>query len=396
MTWQEELRKLDEDFSSGQISADEYRTRRDQVLSSAVAPGTAQPDQGGQSGNAESTQMISPASPPQGTPMPPQQQPGPPADATQVVRHDPASDQTQAVPHWQTQQPPQYNPHSPAGGFPQQQQGPPSHPGGFPQQQPAWNAPEQDVSPPWGGGEFPPIAPPGDADWIKQGPENFDDFSEKSGGKTGKIVGVVLTVLLLVGIGFGAWWLLGNDSSSTAGGGSPTETTTTAPSPTTTTPPPEPEKLPVAELEGTAEPYDAIESFAQVKDLNYLTDDEFTAYKKADAGEANFHVQNLPSGSRAVLLLTEVTDGDDAEKAVKKLRDIQVKNGAKKAKDAPKGIFVTEFTNSSDKSAQIRVHYVAENAIVRLEIRSSEGLDEARADYDTVLNAQLDVLPADV
>lgn len=387
MTWQEELRKLDEDFSSGQISADEYRTRRDQVLSSAVAPGTA--EQGDQPGNAESTQMISPASPPQGMP---QQPPEPPADATQVVRRDPAAEQTQAVPHWQAQQAQQgqqYYPQSPAGGFPQQQQ----HQGGYPQQQPAWNAPEQDVSPPWGGGEFPPIAPPNDANWIKQGPEGYDDFSEKSGGKTGKIVGAVLTVLLLAGIAFGAWWLWGSDSSSTAGGG-PTQTTTATPKPTT--PPPPPEKLPIAELEGTAEPYDAIKSFAQVPDLNYLTDDEVKAYEKADAGEANFHVQNLPSGSTAVLLLTEVTDSGAAAEAIEKLRDIQVKNGAKKAKDAPEGILVTEYTNSSDKSAQIRAHYVGENAIVRLEIRSPKGLDEARADFETVLNAQLDAIPADV
>ncbi|MPY99933.1 MAG: hypothetical protein GEU97_18465 [Actinophytocola sp.] len=55
MTWQEELRKLDEDFSAGTITADEYRERRDQVLSSAV---TQQPsDQQGGS-NAEATQVF--------------------------------------------------------------------------------------------------------------------------------------------------------------------------------------------------------------------------------------------------------------------------------------------------------------------------------------------------
>src|SRR3954468_24584265 len=37
VSWQDELRKLDEELAAGQISADDYRVRRDQVLSSAVA-----------------------------------------------------------------------------------------------------------------------------------------------------------------------------------------------------------------------------------------------------------------------------------------------------------------------------------------------------------------------
>ncbi|TVT34247.1 flagellar basal body protein FliL, partial [Amycolatopsis rhizosphaerae] len=58
MTWQEELRKLDEDLASGTLSADAYRARRDQILSAAVTSGDpgSQPNQGGEQANA--TQII--------------------------------------------------------------------------------------------------------------------------------------------------------------------------------------------------------------------------------------------------------------------------------------------------------------------------------------------------
>ncbi|AXB45975.1 flagellar basal body-associated protein FliL [Amycolatopsis albispora] len=243
MSWQEELRKLDEELASGRLSADDYRIRRDQVLSSAVAPGE-NPASGGfaqqqapqqqpmfqpqqqqppqqpqpqqqppqaQPGGADATQVVSPVSPPQGTPQPNS------AEATQIVPSaDPGADRTQAVPRWQTQAPPQPNyqqpgypqqpPNSPAGGFAQpgyQPQGP--HSGGFNQQhpqqqqqpQPGWNQPEGDLSPPWGGSEFPPLSPASSSEWTRQGPELFEESSGK--GKGGKVALLALVALLVVG-----------------------------------------------------------------------------------------------------------------------------------------------------------------------------------------------------
>ncbi|MER6767386.1 hypothetical protein ABT266_45095, partial [Amycolatopsis sp. NPDC000746] len=71
MSWQEELRRLDEELASGRLSADDYRIRRDQVLSSAVGQ-QDQPTPPPQSQSADSTQVIAPVSPPSGVP---QQQP---------------------------------------------------------------------------------------------------------------------------------------------------------------------------------------------------------------------------------------------------------------------------------------------------------------------------------
>ncbi|UQS21871.1 hypothetical protein L1857_03045 [Amycolatopsis thermalba] len=203
MSWQEELRKLDEELASGRLSADDYRVRRDQVLSSAVSysESTPQPPQPPQptppqptpqqDNSADSTQVIAPISPPQGTPQPPQQQnfsaeptqavspnwqARPPADPerTQYVANPPAP-----------QSPPAGFPASPPGGFP--------HSGPQPVQQP-WNAPESDVSPPWGGSDFPPISP------VAQGPEAFDDKPSKGKGKAVWISVAVVVVLVAAGL----------------------------------------------------------------------------------------------------------------------------------------------------------------------------------------------------
>ncbi|WP_024876929.1 flagellar basal body protein FliL [Saccharomonospora piscinae] len=240
MTWQEELRKLDESLASGNLSADEYRTRRDQILSSAVSS----PDQGegsaGGDGNADSTQIIAPLSdqqqqnPQQG--QPPQQG----GDATQVVSStDAGPERTQAVQPWQAQHPQAHPPQqggqypgSPSGGFPQPHQAQQSPAGGFPQpqssppggfaapqnqqqQQQPWNAPQHDSSPPWGGGEFPPLTPQGSPEWgVSQGPESFDE--PEPSGKGRKALFSALAVVLVAGIGTAVYFLFiaGGDSQT--------------------------------------------------------------------------------------------------------------------------------------------------------------------------------------
>ncbi|HET6706744.1 SHOCT domain-containing protein [Amycolatopsis sp.] len=221
MTWQEELRKLDEELAAGNLTADEYRARRDRVLSMAVSTGDqsqAQPAQPQAPSTAADTQIISPVSPPA---QPDQQASS--AEATQVVSAADAggAERTQVVPQWQQQQ--QQHPNSPSGGFPQpMQQQPPyaqhSPAGGFAQpmqQQPQhpWGAQQQDASPPWGGSEFPPLAPPSNnADWISQGPESFQ--TQPSSGKGKKIAFAVVAVLVVAGLGFGVWALFIKDGGT--------------------------------------------------------------------------------------------------------------------------------------------------------------------------------------
>nr|WP_167109018.1 hypothetical protein [Amycolatopsis granulosa] len=178
------MRKLDEELASGRLSADDYRVRRDQVLSSAVSYGESTTQQPEPDNSADSTQVIAPVSPPQGVPQPAPQ--------------DPSAEPTQAVsPNWQAGPPvdPERTQYvaspSPPAGFPA------APPGGFPQSgpqpvQPAWHAPQSDVSPPWGGSDFPPI------NTVAQGPESFDAKPGK--GKIAWISVAAVVVLVAAGL----------------------------------------------------------------------------------------------------------------------------------------------------------------------------------------------------
>lgn len=240
MTWQEELRRLDEELASGQLNADDYRARRDQVLSAAVTPGAPQapqPQAGQASGNqASDTQIIQPVSPPQGLPQqqqpqqPQQQSPQPSPEATQVVSSsDTGGERTQVVSSWQTQQPQQ--------DYRQPNTGQPSPPSGFqPPHQQAWNAPQEDVSPPWGSSEFPPIAPSRNSDWVAQGPETFS--SSQSSGKGKKVALSLVALLVIAGLGVGVWLLFIRDTGPDTPIAAPTSV---QPAPTTPTQKPLPE-----------------------------------------------------------------------------------------------------------------------------------------------------------
>jgi hypothetical protein len=386
VSWQEELRKLDEELASGRLSADDYRVRRDQVLSSAVGQPDAQ--QGEQPGSADATQVIAPISPPQGTPQ--QQQP---------PQQDNSADRTQAVPQWQPQQqpaeagrteyvpPPQQQqvPYSPPGGFPQA--GPASPPAGFPQTPPPWNAPDSDQSPPWGVGDLPPLAPRGgDPGWIQQGPESFDDRPKKGNGA--KIGAIVAAVVVLAGIAFGAYLLWGRSSTSAGDGGGQASTTQAAPA---SQAPPDP--MAVAQLPGTVENFDRIKSFSQIPSLNYLTSTELSAYQNAGAGDTKFVARRLPDGSRVLMLLTTASDPQAAQKAASDLLAIQIHNGGTRVTDVPDGVLASSIDAKNNNPAQVRAHYAHQNVVVRIEV-SNPNAQTAQADFTSILNSQLKVLPA--
>lgn len=240
MSWQDELRELDRALASGEVSADEYRARRDNILSSA-AGGGPQPVPGTPNAN-DQTQTMRPITGPQ--PVQPVQAPeGDAADKTQVVNIE--GDRTQVVPGqpgmgertdvsggWQSARPqPVFGDRTQVVQPQNFHGGPPPQPGWYQQPPP----PQQDdVSPPWAGTDFPPLTPTGNPDWIKQGPEVFEGGSS-SGGK--KVLIIALVVLVLGGLGVGAYFFFGGGSGTAGTDPTPTPTTSQPAPPTTTTPP---------------------------------------------------------------------------------------------------------------------------------------------------------------
>lgn len=436
VTWQEELRKLDEDFSSGSITADEYRARRDQVLSAAV---TANPPQQQPSPGADATQVVHPVTP-QGAADPtqaghPAGRPAPNADATQFVGNvgdEGAADRTQAVqPGWQqgpqsggfaTQQgphsggfPAQQGPHS--GGFPAQQghsagwyppaQDPSS--GGFPAQAPPpgypappqqdWGAPaEAEEQPLWGGDEFPPVAPPTE-DWVTQGPEEDEEK-----GKAGKIVAVVVAVILVAGAAFGAWWFwLRGEDQGQAGPVSPGTSSEPQPTtqPTETTPPlPEPPEAkaraednasnliepPGAERAGGGE-FDLKEA-TRNKLLPQAVIDELKSAKLKEGLLRTTTVDSLTIG----LYSLEVQSESTATAVAQAYASVQESGGVPANRELSM-LGVPAFSNSSSsKEAVFRAVYVVHDRVVIVETFGSDR-SAVQRQFEQILDEQVDNAP---
>ncbi|WP_016700012.1 hypothetical protein [Actinoalloteichus spitiensis] len=171
MTWQEQLQQLDAALAGGQISAEEHRRQRDEILASASSPQAGGWTPGAFSANTPHASIEQAF--PSGRNFPQQ-------NSAQALAND--TERTQVVPAVT------------AGGPPPQ---------------------GANGAPPWGGDQnFPP--PPGQG-WYS-GPESFDGAKSSSGGKKGKLVAIIAAVVIgLAAVGAGVWWFVLRDTGATAG-----------------------------------------------------------------------------------------------------------------------------------------------------------------------------------
>jgi hypothetical protein len=449
VTWQDQLRKLDQELAAGQISADDYRRRRDELLAQAQrdqeqtqqeqpstgsAEGQPQGQQGpfpppfkweastpdttqvmqpvrgegpessadatqvvrGEGGSAESTQRVDPTSGPT-------QRVDPSSGPTQRV--DPSSGPTQVVnPAGQDPERTQVVRGPGTGPFPQQQypqqqySGQQGYPGGpqFPGQQQGY--PGQPMSQQPGGWprQQEDAAPPwassdfaldGGSSWVKQGPEVFDD---DDGGKAGKILGVVAAVVLLLVVAFGAYWLWGRGPSGGA------QAASTAPAAPTTSKPKEPTDI--ADVAGTKEDHSDIRTFADIQaKIPYLTADEQQLYQSAGARQAQFLVSRLRDGATIIILTVQAGDRQSAQTTAQNLGQLQVTYGMQPVSGAPAGVIATQVTGNGQNPAKLRAHYAYQGVIVRVEAAggaSGPAMDALTKDFNEALGKQLKIAPA--
>ncbi|WP_189058250.1 SHOCT domain-containing protein [Longimycelium tulufanense] len=380
MAWQDELRQLDQAFGSGQITADEYNRRRDDILSTAArsetsTPPTADSRPGGEGAN-ETTAVISPV--PAATPTSPPQAEGS-ADATQVVPGA-SSERTQVVSgQWMTQQPTP----TPPPGFTTPTPPPPA-PG---QANPGWQR-AQDVSPPWAEQEWPPQQGAG---WVRQGPEVFEVSG--SGGKGKKIGAVVGIVAVLAGLSAGAWWLWGSgrEASSTPAA---QQTTAAQNKPSQDRKPGD--ILRIADLGGEQENHDRIKTFDDVKAAKFLTQEEVKLYNEGGAGRSRVGVTTM-DGTRITIFVAQLDGSDSADLAVTELGKLQLKYAFSEYKAVPAGVVADELAPKDKTRAAIRAHYRHDNVVVRVEVRSQSANTDPNAvrnSFDKVIKKQLEVLSA--
>lgn len=399
MSWQEELQQLDSELAQGRVTPEDYRQRRDQLLGLAQQAGTpmgppsqpvpAQPEQQpgapspfgapfrwqpsnpGVEPPAESTTIMPPI-----TDLP---QGGDHAERTQVVRGGTAGVQPQQGPENAERTQVVRNPQQP--DFP-----PPNYQGGFAmQQQPPqgnWNQPA-----PWDSDNDMPLPNPSAVNWMRQGPE----FFEERKSSRGKIIGAVAIVVVLLAAGFGAYMIWGRGGSTP-----PVASSSTTPPPTTTTKPVDPL---LADLAGTSQLADGtkIDDFTAVEGLNYLTpgtkDSEVAAYRAGNPSTVRFALSKN-GGDTIIVLVVKEGSADAAKQAKTQLLTLQTSYG-QKTETAPAGVSATGLDTTPGATPVLRrAHYVSGAYVVRVEVNGTS-VSSVDKDFTATVAAQIAKLKPD-
>lgn len=380
MAWQDELRRLDEELASGRISADDYRSRRDQIMASAVSPTSQAPAQSG----SESTTVIPPIQPP----VQPQQA-SDDVDRTQIVPGQQVdADRTQSV-GWRATPPDDPNRTQVVPGVPPQAfaggRGPrpaPGPQGGYTQTPPPWET-EEPMAAPWVGQEFPPMGA-NTPDWTLQGPEVFE--SDRKSGK-GKVIAIVAIVVVLLGLAAGAYFIFKPKDNQQAGGGGG-DTSTTQPTTTTSEKP----KGPIADLPGSAINMAGVKSFADVVTLNYLTNEETAAYQQGQAGKSTM-ARAQDGDLDIIVLVTEQTDETVATSVAQQLDQIQQQFNRMTARTSTPAGVLASVNEQATEGPIVRAHYASGKSVVRVQVQGPD-LQKVNDTFEQVLSDQLERLEA--
>ncbi|MGB3443442.1 MAG: SHOCT domain-containing protein [Actinophytocola sp.] len=372
MSWQDELAQLDSALASGQISADEYRTRRDRVI--AQASGQSAPDQPQQQA-AEPTAVFRPV-------QPPQQQGFESGDHTQIVsgrttgEHTQVvgaadADSTQIVPNTQAQQ---QRPHFP----------PPQPPPPWESQQPH---PQAMTPPPWANEDLPPEF--GQQSWPRQGPEVFE---EKSRGGAGKVAGIIVAVVVVLALAGGAIWFFGFKDS---GGNQANNPTSEQSKPKTTKPKPPPPDIPEGpflDLPG-AKVYNRTVPIAQAVADEVPTKPEAQLLQSVGVSEVSGLVTDVESGVRTGLWAFKI--GETANPAAVLTAIDQHYQAAKyELLSNENGVKVRRLPASKpDEDTAYRAHYLTDDGyLVRVEVYGKDSAN-VEATFNELLPEQTDKFP---
>jgi hypothetical protein len=378
MSWQDELAQLDSALASGQISADDYRTRRDRVIAQASGQSTPeQPQQPQQQAGAEPTHVFRPVNPAQAqgfedrTQIVPGQQPGQGGDRTQVVGRGGDADSTQIVPNMTP--PPQFPPR-PAP--------------------PPWEThqPQQPnmAPPPWANEELPPEF--GQQSWPRQGPEVFE---EKSGGGAGRTIGIIVAIVLVLALAGGAVWFFafkdkGNDQAdgnNNGGGGTSQEQSKDNPTTTTEEKPNLPEG-PFVEVPGK-EVLNRTVPIQQAIADKQPTEQEAQLLASVGVSDVGGLVTEEEDGLRRGIWAFKLGDGADPN-AVLQAMD-QLYQGAQfELVSQTGGVLVRKQAPIGDSNKTVfRAHYVTDGYLVRVEAYSVDAA-EAEAEFKDLLEKETD------
>ncbi|AHH93449.1 hypothetical protein [Kutzneria albida] len=367
MSWQEELQQLDNELAQGRVTAEDYRQRRDQLLSLAQQGGQQEQQAPAQQQNspfaapfrwqppagqspAETTQVIRPIS---------DQQPPPAdsADRTQVVpgagQQVPQGERTQVVPN--------------VGGY---QQGPQTPPPWAAQQAPQ---PQQsgDFTAPWSNNDLPPDF--GKASWPRQGPEVFD--SSGGGGNRGKIIAIVVAVVVVLGLAGGIYFFTTSGSKPEANPDQGASTTQAAP--TTSTGPQLP-KGPFVPMQGTIGLNATVTIDAAV--LAKIPTESEGPFLKSKGVTQVAAVTAVKDGTTTGVWAFTPGQGSDPKALLDSIDEVFVKANYKDVPGAPAGTRARFLTDPNGTA--YRAHYIANGVVIRVEAFGKDATAAERAFRD--------------
>lgn len=388
MPWQDDLRELDQALAQGHVSADEYRKRRDQLLATAAgnpapSPQPAQPAQPAPpepQAQPEQPEGQQPAQqPPSGPFAPPFRWEATP-DSTQVVSNTDNPDRTQVV----SQQPNQFGQqqqHSPESDRTQTLRpltGQPNQP----QQAPPWQAQPPNTAPPWGMDDSPVMMP--NPTWLSHGPEVFEPTSAGKGRS--KVPWIVAAVVVVLGLGVGAFFLFGNKGGGIA---NPTTTVQTPTTPSTTVRPKD--DLEVAPLEGQADDVSSVKTFADAEGKGFLTADELKLYKAGDPGKTRMIAVTMDGGVKVYIFTAELASAANANTAATALAQQQIAYGMKQFSGVPQGVLAANIEKAGDTPATIRAHYAHKATVTRIQVHGGD-MAQVTTVFNNVLEQQIEAL----
>lgn len=403
MAWQDELRRLDEEWAAGGLSEDDYRRRRAELAAQIPAEGGGPPAQGSTHVPAsafEQTVRNSPFPPAfrwEGTPK------APPADTTDVV--DPAGGDTESTQVVPAQPPLSYDDPESTQVVQARPPAPPrfgpfASPGaGFPAEHDQWE--QQASMPPWASSELSPAQEPGSE------PPAPDLGAPRRSEKPALIMAVIaVTVVLVVGGGLGAYLLWGLNGTSDAGQPpveqgpvepGPPEKPAAPAQPAAPAPPPPGSDLPdPADIGGDGEPR-VLSTLEQLRSADVLPPQAYEVLADTGATSSKLFASTYPDGLRATVLITRLGSPNAAAAARDELAGLQGRDGLQELQGNPEPGLRTFYPPGNAPGTGptiIRGLYHSGDLLVWMEAAGQEPLPTGRR-YRNVVSQQLATLAPD-
>lgn len=359
MTWQEELRQLDSALAGGELSANEYRKRRDEILAAASSAQTPSPVIGPPTGP---NPVVAPPAPPPAAAAPDAPDPAEVTQVVNVVSAEPEADVTQIITD------PAKPPNNGASAMP------PPVPSADEATSPAIQPPQGQWStlPPTHNsatniGTFPPVPPQaiGPAPTPLDAQDLFTGNKPAAGGKKPWLIPVA--VLVVLAIAGGAVWFFAFRDTGSDSANPPASNTTTQQQTEQTQAAPEPVDVTKIVLPGEQASNSGEMDIARASELKVISAAEATLLGDAGADALTYSGYS-DEGYRYLLYAYKSADAAAAEEFTGKVLDIQRQLGFTEANldGMPAGVTVMQVAN--EKAAAVRGVYTYGDVTIQLSV----------------------------